>query len=159
MLSAYCGTDVLWVGRSRWVEHYILKGVTDALFLVVQNFHNRTVIQKQMLGWLHGMYHILLRSVLRGCFVLPSKAHFTGVLYTPAWVFLWQFFLLGCGRSRRVEQAEVSTHVFCVWLIVLRQVQSGWLLNTIDNCHEKTRNIELCHKVNKLKTAKHSNTH
>ena len=27
------GCDVLWGGWSCWVEHYILKGVTDALFL------------------------------------------------------------------------------------------------------------------------------
>ena len=32
--SARCGSDVIWEWRSRWVEHYILEGVTDALFLV-----------------------------------------------------------------------------------------------------------------------------
>jgi hypothetical protein len=32
-LSAHYGFDSLIVGRSRWAGHYILKGVTDALFL------------------------------------------------------------------------------------------------------------------------------
>ena len=31
--STYCGYNILHGQRSRWVERYILKGVTDALFL------------------------------------------------------------------------------------------------------------------------------
>jgi len=33
----HAGFEVLWGRWSRWVEHYILKGVTDALFLTVRN--------------------------------------------------------------------------------------------------------------------------
>jgi len=32
------------------VEHYILEGVTDALFLIVLNFHNQNAEQEQMQG-------------------------------------------------------------------------------------------------------------
>ncbi len=35
-LSAHYGFEALIVGRSRWVGHYILKGVTDALFFDVR---------------------------------------------------------------------------------------------------------------------------
>ena len=36
-VSAYCGQEAHWDVRSCWVEHYILEGVTDALFLAVRN--------------------------------------------------------------------------------------------------------------------------
>lgn len=39
------GWDALWEELSRQVEHYILKGVTDALFLAVRNFHISNAIQ------------------------------------------------------------------------------------------------------------------
>ena len=35
-LSAHYGFDSLIVGMSRWAGHYILKGVTDALFLDIR---------------------------------------------------------------------------------------------------------------------------
>lgn len=37
MLSAHGGWDAYRGTQSCWVEHYILKGVTDALFLVIRN--------------------------------------------------------------------------------------------------------------------------
>ena len=39
------------------------------------------------------------RSVLRGL-TMSSLAHFTGVLYTPEWMFTLSVFLYGCGRPR-----------------------------------------------------------
>ena len=39
------------------------------------------------------------RSVLRGL-PMSSLAHFTGVLYTPEWMFTLSVFLYGCGRPR-----------------------------------------------------------
>ena len=37
MLSAHYGFEALIVGKSRWARRYILKGVTDALFLDIRN--------------------------------------------------------------------------------------------------------------------------
>ena len=51
-----------------------------------------------------------LRSVLRGLSVL--NAHFTGVYILIRGCLHCLFFLQGCGRPRRVGQAEVSTRVF-----------------------------------------------
>ena len=42
---------------------------------------------------------------------MSSLAHFTGVLYTPAWMFLCLFSSLAV-VGREVEQADASTHVF-----------------------------------------------
>jgi hypothetical protein len=39
------------------------------------------------------------RSVLRGL-PMSSLAHFTGILYTPEWMFTLSVFLYGCGRPR-----------------------------------------------------------
>ncbi len=36
MLSAHGGNEALRVELSRWAEHYILEGVTDALFLRIR---------------------------------------------------------------------------------------------------------------------------
>ena len=47
-----------------------------------------------------------LRSVLRGL-IMSSLAHFTGVLYTPAWVFLCLFTTLAV-VGQNIEQAEVK---------------------------------------------------
>ena len=44
-LSAHCGWEPLIVGWSRWAGHYILKGVTDALFLDFRNYHNRITVK------------------------------------------------------------------------------------------------------------------
>ena len=54
-LSAHYGFEALIVGRSRWVGHYILKGVTDALFLAVRNLGTFEWWSKQMQMWLHGV--------------------------------------------------------------------------------------------------------
>ena len=77
VLSAHNGCDVHWDVRSRRVEHYILKGVTDALFLDSSNYHNRNSNPRQMHGWLPRGVAYTLRSVLRGSSIL--NAHFTGV--------------------------------------------------------------------------------
>ena len=42
---------------------------------------------------------------------MSSLAHFTGVLYTPAWGFLCLFFSMAV-EGLNSEQADVSTHVF-----------------------------------------------
>ena len=56
MQSANCGFDALIVGRSRRVEHYILKGVTDALFLDFRNYHNRITV-KNNAEYCHGVVY------------------------------------------------------------------------------------------------------
>ena len=61
------------------MEHYILKGVTDALFLAVRNFHNRISGQDNAGVTPRGVVYTL-RSVLRGSCIL--NAHLTGV-YIP----------------------------------------------------------------------------
>ena len=71
-----------------------MKGVTDALFLVVQNFHNRTA-NKNIAGVTPRGVVYTLRSVLRGL-TMSSLAHFTVYLYT----------------SLNDEQADASTHAF-----------------------------------------------
>ena len=112
LASTYDGYEVHWGVRSLRVEHYILKGVTDALFLVIRT----TTIEswtRTMLRWHHGVYHILLRSVLRGYFV-PSKAHFTGVLYTPAWVFLCLFLLLRLWKASKSGTSRCKHPLFCM---------------------------------------------
>ena len=65
--------------RSRWAEHYILEGVTDALFL---DFETTTLElpSKTNAGVTPRGVVYTLRSVLRGSGIL--NAHFTGV-YIP----------------------------------------------------------------------------
>ncbi len=60
--------------------HYILKGVTDALFFGLRNFHNRITV-KNIAGVTPRGVVYTLRSVLRGL-AMSSLAHFTGV-YIP----------------------------------------------------------------------------
>ena len=64
----------------------------------LRNFHNR--IQDKNIADVtpRGVVYTL-RSVLRGL-TMSSQAHFTGVLYSPAWVFTLSVFLYGCGRPR-----------------------------------------------------------
>ena len=48
--------DVLIVGWSRWVEHYILEGVTDVLFLDPSKLPQiELVIQDKCMGDCHGV--------------------------------------------------------------------------------------------------------
>ena len=95
------------------MEHYILKGVTDALFL----YFETTTIEywTRTNAWVtpRGVVYTL-RSVRRGSGIL--NAHFTGVLYTPAWVFLCLFSSLAV-VGHEVEQTDVSTRAFfiCSW--------------------------------------------
>ena len=56
MLSAHYGFEALIVGKSRWVGHYILKGVTDALFLDFRNYHNRITV-KNNAEYCHGVVY------------------------------------------------------------------------------------------------------
>ena len=90
------------------MEHYILKGVTDALFL---DFETTTLglPSKTNAGVTPRGVAYTLRSVLRGSSIL--NAHFTGVQYSPTWVFLCLFI----GKvvvDLEIEQAEASTHAF-----------------------------------------------
>ena len=59
------------------MEHYILKGVTDALFLDFRNYHNRITVKNIADVAPRGVVYTL-RSVLRGL-TMSSLAHFTGV--------------------------------------------------------------------------------
>ena len=81
------------------MEHYILKGVTDALFLAVRNLGTFELQAKTIADVTPRGVVYTLRSVLRGL-AMSSLAHFTGVLYTPAWVFTLSVYRIGCGRPR-----------------------------------------------------------
>ena len=48
-----------------------------------------------------------LRSVLRGL-TMSSLAHFTGVLYTPAWVFTLSVYHHRFPKTSNSEQADVK---------------------------------------------------
>ena len=54
-----------------------------------------------------------LRSVLRGL-TMSSLAHFTGVLYTPAWVFTLSVYHHGFPKTSNSEQADVKHPRFFV---------------------------------------------
>ena len=90
------------------MEHYILKGVTDALFLVVQNFHNRTANKNIAEVTPRGVVYTL-RSVLRGSGIL--NAHFTGVYIPQRGMFLC-LFISKAVVGLNIEQADASTRVF-----------------------------------------------
>jgi hypothetical protein len=104
--SAYAGQDAHWGVRSQKAEHYILEGVTDALFLdpsklpqsICRTKTNAVVTPRGVV--------YTLRSVLRGCCIL--NAHFTGVYILLGGCLLCLFFLQGCGRPRWMEQADVK---------------------------------------------------
>ena len=54
-----------------------------------------------------------LRSVLRGL-TMSSLAHFTGVLYTPAWMFLCLFFAVAVeGPERRTGRCKHPRFFIC----------------------------------------------
>ena len=91
------------------MEHYILKGVTDALFLVVQNFHNRTANKNNAGVAPRGVVYTL-RSVLRG-YVYPHK-HTLRCIYIPQRGCFSVCFLLRLWKALNDEQADASTHVF-----------------------------------------------
>ena len=63
------------------MEHYILEGVTDALFLAVRNLGTSEYVIKNNAGVAPRGVVYTLRSVLRGL-TMSSQAHFTGV-YIP----------------------------------------------------------------------------
>ena len=62
------------------MEHYILEGVTDALFLDFRNYHNRITV-KNIAGVAPRGVVYTLRSVLRG-YVYPHK-HTLRCIYIP----------------------------------------------------------------------------
>ena len=83
--SAPCGWDIYWGVLSRWAEHYILEGVTDALFLDFRNYHNR-IENKDIAGVTPRGVAYTLRSVLRGL-TMFSLAHFTVYSILPRGCF------------------------------------------------------------------------
>ena len=69
--SVHFGCDAFWGELSRWVEHYILKGVTDALFLVIRNLGTSEYAIKSNAGVTPRGVVYTLRSVQRR-YELPS---------------------------------------------------------------------------------------
>ena len=63
-----------------------------------------------------------LRSVLRGL-TMSSLAHFTGVLYSPAWVFTLSVYSYRFPKTSNIEQTEVKHSRFFVcsyqWSIII----------------------------------------
>ena len=94
------------------MEHYILKGVTDALFLDFRNYHNRITV-KNIAGVTPRGVVYTLRSVLRGL-TMSSLAHFTVYLYTSTWVFLCLFFAEAVeGPERRTGRSKHPRFFVC----------------------------------------------
>ena len=92
------------------MEHYILEGVTDALFLVIRNLGTSEYAIKNIAGVTPRGVVYTLRSVLRGL-TMSSLAHFTVYLYTSTWLFLC-LFTVKAVEGLEDEQADASTHVF-----------------------------------------------
>ena len=83
------------------MEHYILKGVTDALFLDFRNYHNRITVKNIEEVTPRGVVYTL-RSVLRGSRIL--NAHFTGVYILQRGCFSVCSFAIGCGRPEEWDR-------------------------------------------------------
>ncbi len=79
---------VLYQKRADALEHNIIEGVTDALFLAVRNFHKTNAIQSKC-GVTATECSIYSPLVCRGYVYL--HAHFTVCYILPAWVFLCLF--------------------------------------------------------------------
>ena len=117
------------------MEHYILKGVTDALFLDSSKLPQSICRTKTNAGVTPRGVVYTLRSVLRGSSIL--NAHFTGVYILQRGCLHCLFFLQGCGRPRWVGQADVSTRAF---LFVVSQIISTYLiLGVCQNKKKRTR--------------------
>ena len=95
---------------SRRVGHYILKGVTHAMFLDPSKLPQSICRTKTYAVVTPRGVVYTLRSVLRGCCIL--NAHFTGVYILLGGCLLCLFFLQGCGRPRWVGQADVKHPLF-----------------------------------------------
>ena len=91
------------------MEHYILEGVTDALFL---DFETTTLeLPSKTNAWVtpRGVVYTL-RSVLRGL-TMFSPAHFTGV-YIPQRGCFSVLFIGKVVVDLEIEQADASTRAF-----------------------------------------------
>lgn len=92
--------------------HYILKGVTDALFLDSSKLPQiELVIQDKCWGDTTGciIYYSVVCCEGTSC---PQK-HTLRVFYILVrGCFSVCSYYYGCGRPRRVEQADASTHFF-----------------------------------------------
>ena len=91
------------------MEHYILKGVTDALFLVVQNFHNRTANKNIAEGNCHG---VCISDSVVCCEDCLSSMHTLRCIYILLRGCFSVCFLLRLWKALNDEQSDVSTHVF-----------------------------------------------
>ena len=85
------------------MEHYILKGVTDALFLVIRNLGTSEYAIKNIAGVTPRGVVYTLRSVLRGL-TMSSQAHFTGVYIPQRGCFSVCSFAIGCGRPEEWDR-------------------------------------------------------
>ena len=91
------------------MEHYILEGVTDALFLDPSKLPQSICRTKTNAGVTPRGVVYTLRSVLRGSGIL--NAHFTGVYILQRGCFsVCLPFMAVVGHE--VEQADVSTPLF-----------------------------------------------
>ena len=83
------------------MEHYILKGVTDALFLAVRNLGTFELQAKTNADVTPRGVVYTLRSVLRGFMPL---AHFTGVYILQRGCLLCLFLAMGFLRPRMANR-------------------------------------------------------
>ena len=94
------------------MEHYILEGVTDALFLDSSNYHNRITV-KNIAGVAPRGVVYTLRSVLRG-YLYPHKHTLRVSIYSCVGVYSVCSFAIGCGRPEEWDKQMLSTHLFYV---------------------------------------------
>ena len=92
------------------MEHYILEGVTDALFLAVRNLGTFEWWSRQNADVTPRGVVYTLRSVLRGSGIL--NAHFTGVYIPQRGCLLCLFTTIGFLRPRIANGQMLSTRAF-----------------------------------------------
>ena len=112
-LQLHLSSNAILINGNNWcTEHYIIKGVTDALFLVVSKLPQSNGNSKTLQGDCHGVYHILSVVCCEAC--LASTHTLRGVSILQTWMFLCLFNYQGCGRPRTANrQVWASTFFMC----------------------------------------------
>ena len=101
-----------------------MKGVTDALFLVIRNLGTSEYAIKNNAGVAPRGVVYTLRSVLRGSGIL--NAHFTGV-YIPQRGCFSVCLLHRFPKTSNNEQADANTHVFLFVVSLKIKTRSYWV--------------------------------
>ena len=102
-------------------------------FWSFRNYHNRT--EDKNIAWVTATGRSIYSPQCAGG-TCCLYAHFTGVLYSPAWVFTLSVFLIGCGRPRTTNGQKLSTRVFCMQPMTTKNLSDfGCLADDILGAH------------------------